>query len=339
MPGNKTYFFFNDTIVKPASPAQEGAVTPSTEKRSEADSLPLKKRDSVTIHKKRDSVKFVRKADTGRFSLSDTIRIQYLKPSFKGKRGKADSTTVRDKTINEDSLVVPFYNNHYLKVIHTNPVPLNRENGDWVFGVILIILMAFTFVKIIHSKNLKQVKDAFLSNTISNQIVRDENILFQRASVFLTVIFYIVGALFLYKLSIVYDIDYPYLPDGFGRFLIFVLIISLAYSLKLIILKIMGFIFQVDRAITSYIFSVFLVNNVLGIILIPVLICSFFMPVEYIKHIVMTGNVLVVLAFLYRIFRGITIGLSYPGFSVYYLFLYLCSLEIAPLLFLIKILN
>jgi hypothetical protein len=336
MPGKATYFLYNDTLVKPVA-APPPAENPLPENPARMDSVQqIKRQDTLAApRKKKDTLKLIRK-DTARFRLPDTIKIQYLKPSF--KRPKPDSL-VRKPQEEKTPEIVPFYSDHYLKVIHTNPVPLNRENGDWIFGVLLLILIAFTFIKIIHSKNLKQVQDAFLSPTISNQIVRDENILFQRASVFLTVIFYIVGALFLYKISVVYDINYPYLPSGFGRFLIFVLIISLAYSMKLIILKVIGFIFQVDKAINSYIFSVFLINNVLGIILIPILICAFFMPSEYVRHIVMTGNILVLMAFLYRIFRGITIGLSYPGFSIYYLFLYLCSLEIAPLLFLIKILK
>jgi hypothetical protein len=338
MTAEKTYFYLQGDSTALPQKKEEQVPAPAGTPQN-ADTSTIQTRDSATVKKKKDSVRVVSPPAEERFKLPDTIRIEYAKPGYKLKRIKKDSLAVSDTQAAKDTNLVPFYNNHLLKTIHTNPVPLNRENSDWTFYVILFIVGAFTFIKVIHSKNLKQIREAFLSNTMSNQIVRDESILFQRASVFLTVIFYIVGALFLYKLSTFYEVSYPYLPSGFGRFLIFVLLISLVYSLKLILLKLVGFIFQVDRAVTSYIFNVFLINNVLGIVLIPILICVFFMPPAYITSLIHVGEALVVLAFVYRIIRGITIGLSYPNFSVYYLFLYLCSLEIAPLLFLIKMLS
>jgi hypothetical protein len=44
-------------------------------------------------------------------------------------------------------------------------------------------------------------------------------------------------------------------------------------------------------------------------------------------------------AFLYSTIRGLLVGITSPVSSIYYLFLYLCTLEFAPLLVLIKILN
>ena len=41
--------------------------------------------------------------------------------------------------------------------------------------------------------------------------------------------------------------------------------------------------------------------------------------------------------FLYRILRGILIGMASPDRSPVYLFLYICALEFAPLLVLIKV--
>ena len=337
MSGDLTYSYLpaDTTVTRLRLDLQSIAPDPQAKDES---GLKKSKHDSLGVHRKKDSTKLFKAPPIERFKLPDTIKIEYVKPAFKIKRAKIDSSASKANLADSDTGYIKFYNNHELKVIHTNPVQINKENYDWIFYVLLFIVGAFTFIKVIHFKNLKQIREAFLSTTMSNQIVRDESILFQRASVFLTVIFYVVGALLLYKLSVIYDVNYPYLPGGFGRFLIFVLLISMAYSLKLIILKMIGFVFQIDKAITTYIFNVFLINNVLGIILIPILICICFMPSQYIGSIVVLAEVLVVTAFLYRVFRGITIGLSYPNFSVYYLFLYLCSLEIAPLLFLVRML-
>jgi hypothetical protein len=47
--------------------------------------------------------------------------------------------------------------------------------------------------------------------------------------------------------------------------------------------------------------------------------------------------VLAAIAFLWRLFRGLQIGLGAGSFSPLYLFLYLCTLEIAPLMVLIRL--
>ena len=60
---------------------------------------------------------------------------------------------------------------------------------------------------------------ALLNNNLTNQIVRDENILVQRASVFLSVAFHLIGALFLYFVSIDLGWNLGGLTAGFSRFL------------------------------------------------------------------------------------------------------------------------
>lgn len=345
----KGYIFYHEAVgdtntgpfAKPLLPSLD--YSPPANHNIKKDSAVAKKHDSTStiVKRHRDTLKspVVKTQQYQRFLLPDTIKIEYVKPGFKLKRLKQDSLTKSQVAQEDTTHYVGFYNKHHLRVIHTNPVQIHRENGDWIFYVLLLLTIAVTLIRVIHFRNIKQVKDAFMSSTISNQIVRDESILFQRASVFLTVVFYLVAALFLYKLSIIYHITLPYLPDGFGRFLIFVLLISMAYSLKLIFLRLIGYIFQVDKAITGYIFSVFLINNVVGMVLIPILICIFFLPPDYMVYFLDFSIIMVVAAFIYRIFRGVAIGLSFPTFSLYYLFLYLCSLEIAPLLFIIKLLK
>jgi hypothetical protein len=42
------------------------------------------------------------------------------------------------------------------------------------------------------------------------------------------------------------------------------------------------------------------------------------------------------LLYIFRLLRGLQIGLATPGFSLLYLFLYLCTLELAPMLVLLR---
>lgn len=237
----------------------------------------------------------------------------------------------------EKEVPLKLFSNHQLKQFNTHPQPTNKENTDWIFITLLLAYAAFIWVKVFYNKIFIQISQAFFNNRITNQIVRDENILVQKASVLLTIIFYLVASLFIYQISILYDWNPDYVGTGFNRFLIFAFAISLIYTIKLLILKVVGHVFMVDKAIVIYIFNIFLINNLLGIALLPVLTFISFSHV-YTEYAVYLAFVLIGGAFFYRLIRGCLIGLTYSRFSILYLFLYLCALEIAPLLVLIKIL-
>src|SRR6187399_3011266 len=112
----------------------------------------------------------------------------------------------------EDSLVeqeesstairpVILFTNHELKPRHENPVPVNRTTPDWIFPVLLLVVAMFSFLRIFYHRYFSRLFAAFVNSNLANQVVRDENILIQRASVLLNVVFYMVAALFLYFIS------------------------------------------------------------------------------------------------------------------------------------------
>jgi hypothetical protein len=232
---------------------------------------------------------------------------------------------------------VVLFPRHELAVRHENPLPLNHATPDWIFPVLLSTLAMFTFLRIFYARYFSRLFSAFANSNMANQVVRDENLLIQRASVLLNIVFYMVAALFLYFLSSVRHWEMEGLDYGFSRFLFFTILVAAVYSFKLIILKACGYIFGLDREMAAYIFNIFLVNSILGMALLPLtglLAFASWIPITWI-----TGAALAVIAaaFVYRLFRGVLIAMSTPSFSPVYLILYLCALEIAPLLVVLKL--
>ncbi|MBK8364247.1 MAG: DUF4271 domain-containing protein [Bacteroidetes bacterium] len=206
-----------------------------------------------------------------------------------------------------------------------------------VFPIILVVLAVFAALRIFYNKYFSQMLVAFVNNNLTNQIVRDENILVQRASVYLSIVFNLIAALFLYLISVYYGWEIGGIGIGFSRFLFFAVIVSAAYTLKFLILKISGWLFNLDREMATYIFNTFLINNILGIALLPFVCLIAYNQMISASWLILIAVILAGTAFAYRMFRGVLVGLSMPSFSLLYLFLYLCTLEIAPLLILIRI--
>ncbi len=232
-----------------------------------------------------------------------------------------------------------FFSGHELKVIHKNPQPLNKTTPDWIFPLLVVVVAAFAWLRAFYNKYFIQIVTAFFNNNLTNQIVRDENILVQRASILLNMVFSLVAALFLYFVSVHFNWSLGGMSFGLSRYIFFALAVSAVYTFKFLILKICGYLFHLDKEMATYIFNIFLVNNVVGTLLIPVVLFLAFSTMVSTALLITISVFLIAGGFLYRIARGLSAGISSPVFSPYYLFLYLCALEIAPLIVLIKILN
>jgi hypothetical protein len=270
--------------------------------------------------------------------------------SLKAKAASADSSfrfsdiltpanTIRTKVAEETKQYPSFFTKHELMPKNQNPMPAPSINAVWMFYVLLLLVAGFTWVKVFYYRTLEHILGSFVSKTMSNQMVRDENLLLQKASVLLTGVFYIGAALFIYQVSTFYNFIPDFFGTGFSRFLIIALMVATIYSFKFFILKIVGFIFKIDKLIAAYIFNIFLINNLLGIILLPVVIAIAFTNPTYALILLRVTIVIAIFLYLFRLMRGIMIGLSYSVLSGFYLFLYICSLEIVPLLIIIKALR
>ncbi|MFZ7145483.1 MAG: DUF4271 domain-containing protein [Bacteroidota bacterium] len=250
---------------------------------------------------------------------------------------KTDSVIYFSDTVPEVSKYTDIYKGHLLHPKGSEPIARSNVSPVWFFPILLFVLVVFAALRIFYNKYFSQMLVAFVNNNLTNQIVRDENILVQRASVYLSIVFNLVAALFLYLISIYYGWEIGGIGPGFSRFLFFAVIVSAAYTLKFLILKISGWLFNLDREMATYIFNTFLINNILGIILLPFICLIAYNQLVSASWLILIAVILAAMAFGYRMFRGILVGLSMPSFSLLYLFLYLCTLEIAPLLILIRI--
>ncbi len=127
------------------------------------------------------------------------------------------------------------------------------------------------------------------------------------------------------------------LPITFWQAYLYVIIFFLILYLgKYICLKLIGYIFNVKDLVSTYIFVVFLINKVLGILLLPfILILSFSKPAYY-TFAILGAAILAILLFLYRYIFSLTSVRNKLHISSFHFFLYLCAFEILPLLILYK---
>jgi len=260
-----------------------------------------------------------------------------IKPSINGSAIGADSLAVATAGMESQPRPFDLYKGHELKPVHQAPMEINDVKPDWLFLILVLLIALLAYMKIFYSKFLNRMLVAVFNNHLTNQIVRDESLLVQRASIILSVLFNVAAALLLYIISIRDDWSLGGMGPGFLRFLFLALLVSMVLAFKFVVLKICGYLFHHERETAAYIFNIFLINNLLGLILIPFVALMVFGQIVGLSILIKAAVVVAAVAYLYRLFRGVLIGFSVPSVSLFYLFLYLCALEIAPLSVLIKL--
>ena len=232
------------------------------------------------------------------------------------------------------------FRNHILEVKNAEPVVL-RKHEDGLTGAFLIILSLFAIVKVVYFKKFRQYFTSFFNLRFNIQMLREEKAVNEQVYSIMLLGSLFTTTTFLYQLFRHYTFEFVFFDSYFSAYFYFkVLLAVLAiFILKTLSAKISGFILKSPKLSSDYIVSVILFFNILNIFLFPVII-----GIQYINHIpvqffFVTGAILFFLTFIFMVQRLYVLGKSEPGTSPYYIFLYLCTLEILPSILLIKFLN
>ncbi|HEY4799358.1 MAG TPA: DUF4271 domain-containing protein [Bacteroidia bacterium] len=120
-------------------------------------------------------------------------------------------------------------------------------------------------------------------------------------------------------------------------FLMIAGLVLLIYFFKAITIKILGTIFYSNSESKEYVHIVFLTNQMVGILFVPINIFLAYGNQLWASSMYKTGGVLLIVGFILRIVRGATLVLTNTKGQQVYLFIYLCTIEILPLLLAFKL--
>jgi len=153
----------------------------------------------------------------------------------------------------------------------------------------------------------------------------------------LFILFALTFGLFLYQLAAYNSVYYS--VSGARLFFALALIIISLFSFKFLILKILGFLFGIESLVTEYITTLYLTYFNIAFVFLPVVLCFSLLAVTLIPYLLGAAFVLIVIIFVWIYLRSSVSIISNFRFHKFYLFVYLCALEICPILILIKVLN
>lgn len=216
--------------------------------------------------------------------------------------------------------------------IETERKPSGKE---LLFYTLTGLVALLASIRLIFPKYFKNLFLLFMQTSIRQKQTREQLLQNNLASVFLNILFIASVGLYITLL-----IQYKHWADfPFYHLLLYCAgVLFVVYLGKYIFLAFSGWVFNVPEATGAYTFIVFLVNKVLGIVLIPFVWLITFSP-QPIKQIAITisaGIVFVLFAYRYLISFGVI--RSNLKVSALHFFLYLCAVELLPLVLIYKLL-
>lgn len=220
----------------------------------------------------------------------------------------------------------PFIN----KIMPKKPIMLNN---DGLFYVLAFIVLILAIVKLAFPKHLVNVFSIFFQTIYRQKQTKDQLLQDKLAHFGLMLVFFASTSVFVTTLLIKNHI----FSLGFWQLLTicFLLLIGV-YSLKYIFVQALGLLFKQQEASTTYIFLVFLINKLIGVLLIPAIILISFSTASISQVALLFSYCAVSFLLLYRVFLTYKSVNSRLNINIFQFFLYFCGVEILPLLLIYK---
>ena len=204
---------------------------------------------------------------------------------------------------------------------------------DWFYGILLLCLFLIAWVRFNYPKSLGKLFSAASNRGKLNQMVREGNVMNEYLTVILYFCSQLLTSLFILKAVIMFFPGMIRTEEELMYFLIIFLISTLFSLAKVLLINTVAWMFQTGEVSKLYISQTMIINICFSILLLPLLIFGIYAQPEWAfwPAIILMG-----LYILFKALRSIQTGLSESKFSIVYLFLYLCTIEIIPLAIVIK---
>ncbi len=204
----------------------------------------------------------------------------------------------------------------------------NIFNTDWVTILFVLALILFASIRGSYSKYIGYLFQSLVSYSTSFRLFREKNYSISHAAFRLDLIFYFTFSLFLYQVVEVFQLEL--VNDNLLFFAVSIVVVTGYFILKKMAYYFIGLVFESVSETNEYLFNLDNFNRTVGIVLFPVVVLINYYPYENPVFMVVAGIFIVTVFYAFLLQRGILILLR-KQFSIFYLFLYLCTLEFLPL--------
>lgn len=268
------------------------------------DSLLIKK-DSLLIQK-----------DTVQGVVPPTAPVDYYSAAWKNVLG-------RNNFLNASGKAVPMI------------VKFKKDSAENIyFYLIAGLVFLLGLIKFIYSRYFSNLFRVFFNTSLRQNQLADQLLQSKLPSLFFNAFFIISGGVYIYFVLR----QYQFVKEGHPWFLLplCILLLGLIYVVKYSSLKFTGWVTGHSQATDTYVFIIFLIAKITGVILVPFIVLMAFSNAVIASGGLLVSLLLIGFLLLLRFFRSYGLIQNQLKVSRFHFFLYIIGVEIIPLLLIYK---
>lgn len=213
--------------------------------------------------------------------------------------------------------------------------PKSQYVQNWSILILVLSFVLFASIRAGSEKYIVQLFQSLFNKNTAIRLFRDKISNLMHVSFRLDIFFYLVFGLFIFQVA-----DFILQPSPETEIIVFALSVAalLAYFIiKFSLYRVCGFIFDVNSETREYLFYAKSGNRIMGLILFPIVVSLFFIKGVFEEYLLITGGIIFIIVNIFNTLRVMKV-IAQKVFSIYYMILYLCTLEILPLLIMWRVL-
>lgn len=209
-----------------------------------------------------------------------------------------------------------------------------RTDNDAFFYLLSGLLLLLGIARVLYSRYFTNLFRVFFNTSLRQSQLTDQLLQARLPSLLFNLFFILCGGVYLYFLLL----RKGWLEEHNPWILIAasVGLLGLLYTVKYCALKFTGWITGYKEQTNTYIFIVFLINKIIGIILLPFVILIAFASGTLINIALIVSLLVIVLMLFLRFFRSYGLLQHQLKVSRLHFFLYILGIEVLPLLLIYK---
>lgn len=215
--------------------------------------------------------------------------------------------------------------------------PFLLIKSDWVTVVFIIIFFLLGFAKYLYKERLAELLSSFFSKRYFLNFGKEGQLIFGNFNKILFIVQILSFSLFIF-LFVQFYLPNSAELNSFLFYLKIVISLSLFFLIRYFVGVFLGVLFKLNKMQTQLAFSKMVYLFTISILILPFLLLTFYMKTSNLILFQLSEVTLAILLIVRYVFvlnnnkRVLFRGL-------FYLILYLCALEIAPLLLVLKTIN
>jgi Domain of unknown function (DUF4271) len=282
-----------------------------------------------------DSVGLLQKNDTAAISKDSTATTKDSVALQRDSLAKTVSNRQAGfKTMMEEAL-------QQSRFLHSRAAPsasVSKEMpplfNDALFYMLLALVLFFAFLRFLYERYFNNMFRVFFNTSLRQSQLTDQLLQAKQVSLLFNILFILTGGLYIYFLLA----HFKWLPANRPVMTIGICTVSLAllYFFKYCALRFTGWITGYNAAVSTYLFIIFLINKILGVLLLPFVIVVAFGKEVLQTPAALVSLLLICLMFVLRFLRSYSLLRKDIKVSRWHFFIYILGVEVLPLLLIYK---